>query len=55
MGLELSHSRDCLGSAVPGVLWKQATYDHRSLTTTPTSIPESYDSAVSPADAQEQV
>lgn len=46
MGLELSHSRDCLGSAVPGVLLKQAIYDHRSLTITPTFIPESYDSVV---------
>lgn len=52
--MELSHSRDCLGSAVPGVLWKQAIYDHRSLTMTPTSIPESYDSVVSLAYAQEQ-
>ena len=54
MGLELSHSRDCLGSAVPGVLLKQAIYDHRSLTITPTFIPESYDSVVSPTSAQGQ-
>jgi len=54
VGLELSHSRDCLGSAVPGVLLMQAIYDHRSLTMIPTFIPESYDSVVSPTYAQEQ-
>ena len=54
MGFELSHSRGCLGSAVPGVLLKQAIYDHRSLTMTYTFIPESYDSVVSPTYAQEQ-
>lgn len=57
MGLELSHSRDHLGSVVPRVLLEQAIYeviDHRSLTMTPTFIPEKYDSVVSPLYAQEQ-
>lgn len=57
MGLELSHSRDHLGSAVPRVLLEQAIYeviDHRSLTMAPTFIPEKYDSVVSPLYAQEQ-
>lgn len=48
MDLEVSHSRDHLGSAVPRVLWEQAIYeitDNRLLSMTPTFILENYDSA----------
>lgn len=47
MGLEVSHSRDHLVSAVPRVLWEQAIYevtDNRLLPMTPTLILEKYDS-----------
>lgn len=57
MGLEQSHSRDCLGSAVPRVLLEQTNYesiDHRSLTMTPTFILEKYDSVINPAHTQEK-
>lgn len=47
MGLEVSHSRDHPGSAVPRGLWAQAIYevtDIRLLPMTPTFILQKHDS-----------